>query len=168
MRRAEEGANILGVFRVKNHYFTPKYYNFYNYGGGARKMLGYFVWKITILRQKTYFFPILGGGARRVRPPPPPPPWIRPWRWVFKLHLSSAIILKQQLWSYVTFQIHKDPPVHWSVDHLHALNAKNQYYVTEIKQLKAPSVVSYDCKIIYFVKSVFIIFSIRERAQIKI
>jgi hypothetical protein len=22
--RAEEGANILGVFRVKNHYFTPK------------------------------------------------------------------------------------------------------------------------------------------------
>jgi hypothetical protein len=30
-------------------------------------MLGYFVWKITILRQKIIFFPILGG-ARRVRP----------------------------------------------------------------------------------------------------
>ena len=29
----------------------------------ARKMLGYFVWKITILRQKIIFFPILGGGA---------------------------------------------------------------------------------------------------------
>jgi hypothetical protein len=27
----------------------------------ARKYLGYFVWKITILRQKILFFPILGG-----------------------------------------------------------------------------------------------------------
>jgi hypothetical protein len=34
----------------------------------ARKFLWYFVWKITILRQKIIFFPILG-----------PPPWIRPW-----------------------------------------------------------------------------------------
>ena len=33
----------------------------------ARKMLGYFVWKITILRKKIILFPILGG--RRVRPP---------------------------------------------------------------------------------------------------
>ena len=37
----------------------------------ARKILGYFVWKITILRQEIIFFPILGGRARRVRPPPP-------------------------------------------------------------------------------------------------
>jgi hypothetical protein len=42
LRRAEGGAKNVGVFRVKNHDFTPK--------------------KIT-------FFPILGG-ARRVRPPP--------------------------------------------------------------------------------------------------
>ena len=42
MRRAEGGAKIFGVFRVKNHDFTP-----------------------TIL-----FFPTLGGGARRVRPAP--------------------------------------------------------------------------------------------------
>jgi hypothetical protein len=35
----------------------------------ARNFLGYFVWKITILRQKIIYFPILGGG---------PPPWIRP------------------------------------------------------------------------------------------
>ena len=33
LRRAEEGANILGVLRVKNHYFTPKNHSFYNYGG---------------------------------------------------------------------------------------------------------------------------------------
>jgi hypothetical protein len=36
--------------------------------------LGYFVWKITILRQKVIFFSNFRGGARRVRPPS----WIRP------------------------------------------------------------------------------------------
>ena len=48
LRRAEGGAKIFGVFRVKNHDFTPK---------------------------KTIFFPILGGGARAGCAPPP---WIRP------------------------------------------------------------------------------------------
>ena len=47
-------------------------------GGGAlkkfaRKLLGYFVWKIMILRQKILFFPILGGGA----PPPLDPPLLK-------------------------------------------------------------------------------------------
>ena len=45
LRRAEGGANIFVVFRVK----------------------------ITILRQKIIFFPILGG-ARRLRPPLPMDP----------------------------------------------------------------------------------------------
>ena len=46
LRRAEGGAKIFGVFRVKNHDFTPK---------------------------KIIFSPILGGGgARRVRPLDPP------------------------------------------------------------------------------------------------
>ena len=49
LRRAEGGANIFGVFRVKKHDFTPKNHIFSNFRGG--------------------------GGARRVRPPPP---WIRP------------------------------------------------------------------------------------------
>ena len=35
---------------------------------GGAKNLGYFVWKITILRQKILFFPILGGGEG-ARPP---------------------------------------------------------------------------------------------------
>jgi hypothetical protein len=39
----------------------------------ARKFWGYFVWKITILRQKIIFFPILGGYAHWVCPP-----WIHP------------------------------------------------------------------------------------------
>jgi hypothetical protein len=43
LRRAEGGAKNFGVFRGKNHDFTPK---------------------------KIIFCPILGG-ARRVRPPPP-------------------------------------------------------------------------------------------------
>jgi hypothetical protein len=42
--------------------------------GGRRKFcLGYFVWKITILRQKIIFFPILGGARAGCAP------WIRPW-----------------------------------------------------------------------------------------
>ena len=38
LRRAEGGANIFGVFRVKNHDFTPKNYIFSNFmgGGGGR------------------------------------------------------------------------------------------------------------------------------------
>jgi hypothetical protein len=31
--------------------------------------LGYFVWKITILRQKILFFPILGGAHAGCAPP---------------------------------------------------------------------------------------------------
>ena len=35
LRRAEGGAKILGVFRVKNHDFTPKNHIFSNFGGGG-------------------------------------------------------------------------------------------------------------------------------------
>ena len=49
LRRAEGGAKIVGVFRVKNHDFTPKNHIFSNFRGG--------------------------GGAPAA---PPPPPWIRP------------------------------------------------------------------------------------------
>ena len=38
LRRVEGGANIFGVFRVKNHDFTPKNYIFflyYGWGGGG-------------------------------------------------------------------------------------------------------------------------------------
>ena len=36
LRRAEEGAKIVGVFRVKNHDFTPKNHIFSNFRGGVR------------------------------------------------------------------------------------------------------------------------------------
>ena len=41
-------------------------------GWAHLKKLGYFVWKITILRQKSKFFPILGGRALDAPPPLPP------------------------------------------------------------------------------------------------
>ena len=48
LRRAEGGAKMVGVFRVKNHDFTPKNHIFSNFRGG---------------------------GGRRVRPPPWIRPW---------------------------------------------------------------------------------------------
>ena len=38
LRRTEGGAKILGVFRVKNHNFTPKIIFFSNFRGGARRV----------------------------------------------------------------------------------------------------------------------------------
>jgi hypothetical protein len=34
LRRAEGGTKIFGVFRVKNHDFTPKNHIFFNFRGG--------------------------------------------------------------------------------------------------------------------------------------
>ena len=36
LRRGEGGAKIVGVFRVKNHDFTPKNHIFSNFRGGGR------------------------------------------------------------------------------------------------------------------------------------
>jgi hypothetical protein len=73
LRRAEGGAKIFGVFRVKNHDFTPKNHVF-QLPREARTFLRYFVWKITILRQKNHiFFPILGGARAGCAPPLNPP-----------------------------------------------------------------------------------------------
>ena len=41
--RAEGGAKDFGVFRVKNHDFTPKKSDFFQMQREARKFLGYFV-----------------------------------------------------------------------------------------------------------------------------
>ena len=72
LRRAEEGANILGVFRVKNHYFTPKNHSFYNYGGRREIFWGISCEKSRFYAKKTYFFPILGGARAGCAPSPPP------------------------------------------------------------------------------------------------
>ena len=71
LRRAEGGAKIFGVFRVKNHDFTPKILIFTNCGGRHEN-----VWGISCekSRLKIIFFPILGGARAGCAPPPPPPP----------------------------------------------------------------------------------------------
>jgi hypothetical protein len=93
LRRAEGGAKIVGVFRKTHNinpkpgmshyipcliaekswirYITDLSIVFLNTKSNrikyicveARKLLGYFVWKITILRKKITSFPILGGSA---------------------------------------------------------------------------------------------------------
>jgi hypothetical protein len=63
LRRAEGGAKIFGVFRVKNHDFTPKNHIFSICGGRREKFWGISCEKITILHQKIIFFPIFRGRA---------------------------------------------------------------------------------------------------------
>jgi hypothetical protein len=64
LRRAEGGAKIFGVFRVKNHDFTPKKSRFYAKKnhifpilGGAREIFGVFHVKNHDFTPKiSYFF----------------------------------------------------------------------------------------------------------------
>jgi hypothetical protein len=70
LRRAEGGANIFEVFRVKNHDFTPKKSYFSNFRGGARNFWGISCEKSRFYAQKIIFLPILGGGARAGCAPP--------------------------------------------------------------------------------------------------
>ena len=72
LRRAEEGANILGVFRVKNHYFTPKNHSFYNYEGRREKSWGISCEKSRFYAKKTFFSNFRGGRAPGAPTPPPP------------------------------------------------------------------------------------------------
>ena len=69
LRWAEGGTEFFwGISCEKSRFYAKKSY-FFQLRREARKLLGYFVWKITILRQKILFFPILGGA----RPPLDPP-----------------------------------------------------------------------------------------------
>jgi hypothetical protein len=57
---------------IDGHYDKKLY--FFQLRREARKFLGYFVWKITILCQKIKFSPILGDARAGCAPC-----WIRPW-----------------------------------------------------------------------------------------
>jgi hypothetical protein len=68
LRRAEGGANIFGVFREKNHDFTPKNLIF-PILGGAREIFGVFhVKNHDFTPRKNIFFPILGGARAGCTP----------------------------------------------------------------------------------------------------
>ena len=70
MRRAEGGAKIFGVFRVKNHDFTPKNHIFSNCGGRRENVLGISCEKSRFYAKKSFFSNFRG--ARAGCPPPPP------------------------------------------------------------------------------------------------
>ena len=72
LRRAEGGAEIFGVFRMKNHDFTPKNLIFSNCGG-RRENFWVFCVKNHDFTPKNHIFSNFRGGARRVRPPLDPP-----------------------------------------------------------------------------------------------
>ena len=68
--------NCWGISCEKSLFYAKKSYVF-QLPREARTFLRYFVWKITILRQKIIFFSNFGGGARRVRPPPESAPGLK-------------------------------------------------------------------------------------------
>jgi hypothetical protein len=56
MRRAEGGAKIVGVLRVKNHDFTPKNHISSNGGGRGENCLGISCENSRFYAKKSYFF----------------------------------------------------------------------------------------------------------------
>ena len=68
LRRPEGGSNTFGLYRVKNHDFTPKNLIFSNWRGRRENCWGISCEKSRSYAKKIIFFPILGVGARPVRP----------------------------------------------------------------------------------------------------
>jgi hypothetical protein len=56
---------MFGVFRVKNHDFTPKNLIFSNCGGRRENVWGISCEKSRFYAKKIIFFPILGEGGTR-------------------------------------------------------------------------------------------------------
>ena len=71
LRRAEGDAKIFGVFRVKNHDFTPKNHIVSNCGGWRENFWDISCEKSRFYAKKSYFFQF-----RRAPPPPLDPPLI--------------------------------------------------------------------------------------------
>ena len=63
--------NFGGISCEKSRFYAKKLY-FFQLQREARKILGYIVWKITIIHQQIIFFPILGGARAGCAPPPSP------------------------------------------------------------------------------------------------
>jgi hypothetical protein len=63
LRRAEGGAKIFGVFRVKNHDFTPRNLIFSNCGGRRENFWGILCEKSRFYAKKSYVFQFKGGGG---------------------------------------------------------------------------------------------------------
>ena len=98
LRRAEGGANIFDVFRVKNHDFMPKNHIF-PILGGAREIFGVFhVKNHDFTPKKIIFLPILGGkGGGGAPGAAPPPPESAPEYLVSYTHLLQVEILRSSI-----------------------------------------------------------------------
>ena len=60
---------MFGVFRVKNHDFTPKNHIFSNCEGRRENVWGISCEKSRFYAKQIFIFQFKGGGGRRVRPP---------------------------------------------------------------------------------------------------
>jgi hypothetical protein len=70
VRRAEGGAKIFGVFRVKNHDFAQKNHIFSNCGGRRENFWSISCEKSRFYAKKSYFFQFKGGGGAPSLDPP--------------------------------------------------------------------------------------------------
>ena len=103
-RRAEGDAKIFGVFRVKNHDFTPKNYIF-PILGGARNFWGISCEKLRFYAKKIIFFFNFRGGA----PPESAPGQVQwgvialinsHWTGIVGSHYTAQFVLDRQ-WSVI-------------------------------------------------------------------
>ena len=138
LRRAEGGAKIFEVFRVKNHDFTPKNHIFSNFRGVARNFWDISCEKSRFYAKKIIFFPILGGA--RAGYAPPPPPWIRPW---YNLTLYLQIDLYLAINSTASFNYDINVIKRFAFDNvaycrcqLYALNIRDINEIAEVTKIK--------------------------------
>jgi hypothetical protein len=73
LRRAEEGAKILGVFRVKKITILRQKILFFTIAEGGANIFGIFRVKNHDFTPTNHIFSNFRGGASRVRPPLDPP-----------------------------------------------------------------------------------------------
>ena len=110
MRRGEGGANIFGVFRVKNHDFTPKNHIFSNCGGRRENLWGISCEKSRFYAKKIIFFPILGGARAGCAPL-----WIRPWNSLPWDTLLCVTLTERNTQRFVqNWRLPRSPSTEWS------------------------------------------------------
>jgi hypothetical protein len=95
LRRAEGGANIFGVFHVKNHDFTPKNLFFSNCGGRRENCWGILCEKSRFNAKKSYFSNFSGA--------PLDPPLICRCYWVAIISING--ISQKENWNDLSRQI---------------------------------------------------------------
>jgi hypothetical protein len=94
---------LFSFTEVKREEYTGADPGFQVRGGALKKIganiFGYFVWKITILRQKINFFPILGCARAEYAPPPLDPPLVyMVFHWYLGVIVYTDYIVVMIVW----------------------------------------------------------------------